>query len=318
MLRGLLWCLGLSLGGWLGSALLAGALSPLVLALVLGLVVGNLRPPAGAEAGLAFAGKRLLRLGVMLLGCQLTWSQLAELGWGPALLDLSVVVLILLAGYWLGTRWLGLDRELVLLTSAGSAICGAAAVLATESTLRARQDNATMAVATVVLFGSLGMLSYPLLYPWLGLDEYHFGIFTGATVHEVAQVVAIGEAVGEQALQQAVLVKLMRVGLLIPFLLLLTALAPRGEGRQGRIALPWFAFGFAAVVAINSLGWVPGQYKPALALTSQACLTMAMAALGLESHWRRLKALGLKPLLLAAVLFGLLLGWGLLAIRLFG
>ncbi len=323
MIPGLLWCLAISGLGMLVSRLLGGMLSPLVLAMLLGMVVGNIRQPQGAGAGLQFAGKRLLRLGVMLLGIQITWSQISALGWGPALLDLSVVTLIMVSGYLIGTRLLGIDKELALLTSAGSAICGAAAVLATESTLKARQDNATMAVATVVLFGTTAMLIYPLLYPSLGLSQGLFGIFTGATVHEVAQVVAVGEAVGQEALHQAVLVKLMRVGMLIPFLLLLSAWAPRhlsaqdGQGK-GSLAIPWFAFGFALVVAINSLGFIPEPARPALGLIQQGSLTMAMAALGLETHWRKLKALGPRPLLLAAILFALLISWGLLTIKQFG
>ncbi len=142
---------------------------------------------------------------------------------GPkvVLLDSLVVVTITTAGYWLGTRWLKLDRDTAILTSAGSAICGAAAVLATEGTIRSRPAATSMAVATVVLFGTLAMFVYPVLYPLMGWDEGLYGVYIGSTVHEVAQVVAAGGAVGQDALTNAVIVKLVRVMLLVPFLLVI-------------------------------------------------------------------------------------------------
>src|SRR5690606_34311142 len=132
--------------------------------------------------------------------------------------DVLMVAMVMLIGYQIGTRMLGLDRETALLTCAGSAICGAAAVLATEATIRARASSTAMAVATVVLFGSLAMFIYPLLYPLTGFAEQLFGAYIGATVHEVAQIVAVGGAVGPDALDTAVIVKLVRVMLLVPFL----------------------------------------------------------------------------------------------------
>ncbi|KAA0972802.1 putative sulfate exporter family transporter [Pseudomonas sp. ANT_H12B] len=171
---------------------------------------------------------------------------------GPAvlLLDMSVITTVLVVGYLFGTRVLKLDRETTLLTCAGSAICGAAAVLAAEATIRSRPAATSMAVATVVLFGSLSMLVYPLLYPLTGLNESTFGIYIGATVHEVAQVVAAGDAVGPHALANAVIVKLVRVMLLIPFLLILSQwwnIRRSDEQKtKGGIVIPWFAFGFVA------------------------------------------------------------------------
>ncbi len=156
----------------------------------------------------------------MLFGLALTLQQIYALGPSILLLDVLVIGTVLLVGYQLGTRVFGLDRETTLLTCAGSAICGAAAVLATEATIRSRPAATSMAVATVVLFGTLAMLVYPLLYPLTGLDEGLFGIYIGATVHEVAQVVAAGDAVGPAALTNAVIVKLLRVMLLVPFLLI--------------------------------------------------------------------------------------------------
>ncbi len=202
-----------------------------------------------------------------------------------------VIASVLTAGYVIGTRVLGMDRETTLLTSAGSAICGAAAVLATESTIRSRPAATAMAVATVVLFGSLAMLLYPLLYPLLGMDEGLYGIYIGATIHEVAQVVAAGEAVGPEALANAVIVKLVRVMLLVPFLLIVgqwwlrrhTAVEDRA---QGGLVIPWFAFGFMAMVVFNSLVDLPAPLHDALVLTGQVALTMAMAAWVSKRGWR--------------------------------
>ncbi|MBH8579375.1 YeiH family protein [Bisbaumannia pacifica] len=319
---------GLLISGLLAAAGLALAalpplaergISPLVIALLLGMVAGNLalgRRLGDPAAGLAFATRRLLRAGIVLFGLSLTLQQLFALGPWVVVLDLLIMITVLTLGYQLGTRWLGLDRETALLTSTGSAICGAAAILATESTIRARPAATAMAVATVVLFGSLAMLLYPLLYPFSGMSEGLFGIYIGATLHEVAQVVAAGEAVGPEALANALVVKLLRVMLLVPFLLLLARHWRRPSGHPGTPStapVPWFAFGFVAMVGVNSLVSLPPALHHGLVELGRIALTLAMAALGYETRLDRLRALGLRPLLLAAILFLLLLSLGWLA-----
>ncbi|WP_458526517.1 YeiH family protein [Onishia taeanensis] len=341
MWQGLLLCALVSLAG-IATAALPGladsGVSPLVFALLLGLVIGNIpgsKLPAQlschlrlSRAGLAFATRWLLRGGIVLFGLSLTLEQVMALGPRILLLDLLVISSVLLVGYQLGTRWLGMDRETALLTSAGSAICGAAAVLATETTIRARPAATSMAVATVVLFGSLAMLVYPLLYPLTGMPEGLYGIYIGATVHEVAQVVAAGNAVGPEALTNAVIVKLVRVMLLVPFLLIVGRWwlgrppgdAEEGAGRPaGGMTVPWFAFGFVAMVIFNSLVTLPEALHDGLVLAGQLALTMAMAALGINTRLASLKALGVKPLILALCLFTLLmLGGGLASQALMG
>ncbi|WP_136253922.1 YeiH family protein [Onishia niordana] len=343
MWQGLLLCALVSLAGIAAAALpgLADSgVSPLVFALLMGLVLGNIpldRLPGhlsrlpfleGAGPGLAFATRWLLRGGIVLFGLSLTLEQVIALGPRILLLDLLVISSVLVIGYQLGTRWLGLDRETALLTSAGSAICGAAAVLATETTIRARPAATAMAVATVVLFGTLAMLVYPLLYPLTGMPEGLFGIYIGATVHEVAQVVAAGDAIGPDALANAVIVKLVRVMMLVPFLLIvgrwwLSRTAEDGGENAGRPArgmtIPWFAFGFVGMVIFNSLVTLPAALYQGLVVTGQMALTMAMAALGLNTRLASLKALGVKPLILALCLFTLLvLGGGLASLALMG
>nr|WP_300309712.1 YeiH family protein [Halomonas sp.] len=325
MSKGLLFCALLTLLGF-GLAkvpfIAASGVSPLVFALLLGIIVGNLplkQTLEVAQPGLAFATRWLLRGGIVLFGLSLTFTQVLDLGPKVLLLDALVITSILIAGYMIGTRLLGMDRETTLLTCAGSAICGAAAVLATESTIRSRPAAASMAVATVVLFGSLAMLLYPMMYPWLGMNEGLFGVYIGATIHEVAQVVAAGDAVGPTALANAVIVKLVRVMLLVPFLLIVgqwwlrhhaaaSASADAGQvAEKGKLVIPWFALGFIVMVGVNSLEVIPAGLHDGLVLVGQLSLTMAMAALGLNTRMEKLKALGVKPFLLALILFMLLI-----------
>lgn len=320
MWKGLGLCAVLTAGGFGLASVMPGHVSSLVFALLLGLIVGNLplaQRVRSVDAGLKFSTRWLLRTGIVLFGLSVTLQQVFVLGPRVVALDLLVITTVMVVGYQLGTRWLKLDPETALLTSAGSAICGAAAVLATETTIRARPAATAMAVATVVLFGSLAMVVYPALFPLLGWDQGLYGVYIGATVHEVAQVVAAGNAVGSDALANAVIVKLVRVMLLVPFLLVVGKwwLRKRVSSDQdgesvGKLTVPWFAFGFVAMVVFNSLVALPATLHAGLTLIGQVTLTMAMAALGYETRLEKLRALGVKPLLLALVLFGLLIGGG--------
>lgn len=300
--------------------------SSLTLALLAGALLGNIHPALAQgrrRAGLEVAQRPLLRAGVALYGLNLSWQQLLQAG-GPGLLvDGLMVASTLGLGLWLGVRLLGLDRETALLTAAGSAICGAAAVVATVPVLRldaaARAEKMAVAVATVVLFGSLSMVLYPLLYAWIGPGHLDFGRYVGATVHEVAQVVAIGDALGAEVARQAVVVKMIRVLLLVPVLLLLGAWLARGGGRAGEgavpLAVPWFALAFVALAGVNSAALLSAGVVEALRQLGQVLLTAAMAALGLDTTLARMGRAGLRPLLLGALLFvhlvlvGGLLNW---------
>lgn len=277
-------------------------ISPLVFALLLGMLAGNL-PGAGntksLESGLKFSTRWFLRGGIVLFGFSITLNQVLALGPGVVALDIMVMSTILVLGYQLGTRFFKLDAETALLTSAGSAICGAAAILATETTIRSKPAATSMAVATVVLFGSLAMFVYPALYSVLGWDESLYGVYIGATVHEVAQVVAAGDAVGAHALANAVIVKLVRVMLLVPFLLIVgqwwlkrnKVEQAAGAGNR-RLIIPWFAFGFVGMVVVNSVITLPAMIHDNLVLAGQIALTMAMAALGYETRIDKLRSLG--------------------------
>jgi uncharacterized integral membrane protein (TIGR00698 family) len=308
-LPGLLFALALGLAG-LGLAAvpaLAGLqLSALTLAIALGMLVGNLasaRLPERTAPGIAFAQRNLLRAGIVLYGLRISFQQIAAIGPGALLLDVIVVASTLALGVWIGRRWLGLDRDTALLTACGSAICGAAAVLATERLLKPEASKVAIAVAGVVLFGTLNIFLYPQLASWLALSPDVYGIYTGATVHEVAQVVAAGNAVGPAAADTAVIVKLTRVLLLVPFLFLLGGWQARSGASAGRITIPWFALAFVGACALNSVVELPPALRSVLLDIDTLLLATAMGALGLETRFSRLRALGPKPLLLAFALF---------------
>lgn len=280
-------------------------LSALTVAIVLGMLIGNLvghRLPSSLAPGIGLAQRQLLRAGVVLYGLRLSFQDVAAVGVAGVLVDAVVVVSTLVLGTWAGRRWFGLDRDTALLTAAGSAICGAAAVLAVERVIRPDASKVAIAVASVVLFGTFDIFLYPQLFPHLGLDAAAFGLYAGATVHEVAQVVAVGSAIGPETADAAVVVKLTRVLMLVPVLFFLGWRESRRGGEQAMV-IPWFAVGFAVVVALNSVVPVPAALRSALLTLDTLLLATAMAALGIETRLAKLRALGPRPLLLAAVLF---------------
>ena len=327
LLPGLLLCAAIA---WLSSHLAAlpwfasHGLSALTLAIAIGMLVGNtvygwVQAPAAAGVGLS--KQQLLRLGIILYGLRLTFQDIAAVGATGVLIDALMLCSTFVLAQWLGQRCLGLDARTSILVGAGSAICGAAAVLATAPVAKARADDVAVAIATVVVFGTLGTFLYPVLYQWLApslqMTEAGYGLWVGSTVHEVAQVVAAGGAISSSAADTAVVAKMVRVMMLAPFLIALSlwlAKRPGGNASDGaaqaqgpvharQITIPWFALGFVAVAGIHSLGIIPPQ---ALAMGVQwdnALLTMAMAGLGLSTHVRSVRAAGIKPLLLALVLF---------------
>jgi len=284
----------------------------LTLAILIGAVLGNALPRLGHgrfRSGLAFAQRRFLRTGVALYGFNLSVQQILQVGSKGILVDLAMVSSTLMVGWFIGRRLLGMDRETVLLASAGSAICGAAAVVATVPMLRSEQgtvaEKSAVAVATVVLFGTLAMLLYPALYAWMGGGVFDFGMYVGSTVHEVAQVVAIGTSLGDEVAGSAVIVKMIRVMLLVPFLLLVGLLFRKGGAAVERRALPipWFAVMFVVLAGVNSLHVLPAGMVDMLRLLGVLLLTAAMASLGVDTNVGRMGQAGIRPLLLGCGLF---------------
>jgi uncharacterized integral membrane protein (TIGR00698 family) len=182
-------------------------LSAMTLAIALGMLVGNTafpRSPTAPGAGVDFARSVLLRAGIVLYGFRISLHDIGAVGWPGLLIGMAMVALTFGIAVHVGTRWLGLDRQTAALIGAGSAICGAAAVMATQPVVRGEEHKVSIAVATVVVFGTLSMVAYPLVFPYLGLSEHTFGLFAGSTIHEVAQVVAVGDAIGPAAANAAV------------------------------------------------------------------------------------------------------------------
>ncbi|MFT3718886.1 YeiH family protein [Pseudorhodoferax sp.] len=300
-------------------------LSALSLAIVLGMLVGNLvrgGVPARCAPGVGFSRQTLLRLGIVLYGLRLTLQDVAQVGAAGLLIDVVVVASTFGLAVWLGVRWLGLDRRAAMLIGAGSAICGAAAVLATEPVVKGRPEQVAVAVATVVVFGTLATFLYPLLFQLNALwhvvpaGERGFGIYIGATVHEVAQVVAAGQTIGPAAADAAVIAKMVRVMLLAPFLVALSAWLARHPGLESadagprRITVPWFAVGFVAVVLLNSLQLLPAAVVGAVTAAGNLLLATAMAALGLATRAGAIRQAGPRPLALALLLFAWLAAGG--------
>ncbi len=306
----------MSLGniGWLQNH----GFSALTVAIVLGIVIGNtVYPRLGAYCGegVRFSKQTLLRAGIILYGFRLTFQDIAHVGVAGVVIDAAMLLSTFGLAWLVGTKLLKLDRDAALLIGAGSSICGAAAVMATEPVLRARSEQVTVAVSTVVIFGSLAIFLYPLLYtlqaePVWGLRLPDFGVYIGSTVHEVAQVLAAARSIDQHTADVAVITKMVRVMMLAPFLLMLSMkVAPSAAAASGaahatkKLSIPWFAFAFIGVVVFNSFFPLPAAVNQLVLQADTLMLAMAMAALGLSTHLSALRSAGIKPMILGAVLF---------------
>jgi uncharacterized integral membrane protein (TIGR00698 family) len=272
--------------------------SMLLFALLLGMALNFLVEDARLTSGIQFAATTVLRIGVALLGLRLTLDHVASLG-GATVLALAVaVVATVLAGLALA-RAFGQDRDLGLLIGGATAICGASAALAIASVLPQRaghEQRTTLAVIGVTTLSTAAMVVYPAITGWLGFDATTAGIFIGATIHDVAQVVGAGFSLSPAAGDAATITKLIRVAFLMP-LLLCVALVLRGNPatRSGAPLLPWFAVAFALLMLLNSTGVVPAVVQQAASQGSQACLVVAIAGVGLKTSLREVAALGWRP-----------------------
>lgn len=326
---------GLILAGTIAAAATAAAAHPalrshaigaLTLAIVIGMAIGNLAPARWldtAAPGLNFAKQTLLRLGIVLYGLRISFHDVAAIGVAGVLIDALLLASTFALAWRLGPRLFGLDATTAMLVGAGSAICGAAAVMATAPVARARDEQVAVAVATVVVFGTLAMFLYPALHTLAGalgagVSPLHYGVYAGSTVHEVAQVVVAGRAVGEQAADVAVVTKMVRVMMLAPFLLLLSAwlarrsAQPSADASPAKLHIPWFALGFIAVAAIHSTGVLPERAVAAGVQLDLIILATAMAALGASTRIAAIRRAGLRPLALAGTLFAWLIAGGLI------
>ena len=282
-------------------------LSPMILATLIGMALHNfVGTPAWAKPGVTFSLRRVLRLGIILLGLQLMASQVAQVGLAGVGIIAATLVATFVFTKWLG-RLIGVDAKLAELIGAGTSICGASAVIATNTVTRGSDENVAYAVACVTVFGSFSMLLYPLLPGLLHLTPAAYGLWTGASIHEIAQVVAAAFQDGARSGEVGTVSKLTRVMMLAPVVITLGLLAMRRAAhRTGRSAgnaappMPWFVLGFVAMVVVNSVVAIPAVPKAWIAVATTFLLSMALAAMGIETDFRKLKAEGVKPLLLAA------------------
>lgn len=280
------------IAGGLGDPI---ARNPVLVSMLLGLMLGNVFAcPASLRPGLDFTKRYLLRTGIVLLGFRITVTLLSDLGLAPIMIAAVELVVVLVLVRWVAVHLFRLDPQLALLVAVGSSVCGAAAILSVASMHKNREKHAGVAIALVTLAGTVALLLYPIgfLAGFMpGLDERGFGITVGASIFEQAQVYGASFAVSEGALNIATLVKLSKVVMLIPLLLVLGLMQRRqavGEAR-GHVPVPWFVLAFLAVMLLNSAVTVHPQVRAAILQGDQFLFLMVMIALGLTTP--------LKPLL---------------------
>ncbi|MBB3141304.1 YeiH family protein [Halomonas organivorans] len=286
----------------------------LLYALLFGMTLHFLSEEGRCLAGVEFAAKRVLRLGVALLGVRITIEQVAELGIGPVLTVVCGVMLTIAMGALLA-RLLGLDRDMGLLTGGSVAICGASAALALSAVMprhATHERNTIMTVVGVTTLSTMAMVTYPLIVGVLGLNDTDAGIFLGGTIHDVAQVVGAGYMISEGTGDVSTFVKLLRVAMLVPAVMVFMFLFRRNRREEGGgkvPMLPGFLVAFVALVIVNSLGWIPPMVTEGFTAMSRWCLVTAIAALGIKTSFQKLAVVGWKPVILmvAETVFLLLL-----------
>lgn len=294
------------------QAVKALSLSPLVIGIILGMLYANsLRShlPATWVPGIQFSSKKLLRLGIILYGFRLSFQDIMNVGAAGIIIDAIIVVVTIFLGVFI-TKLMKMDKELGLLTSIGSAICGAAAVLGAEATIKTQPYKTAVAVATVVIFGTLSMFLYPVAYRAgiIPLTPQEMGIYTGSTLHEVAHAVGAGNAMGAEIGSISIIVKMIRVMMLVAVLLVLGWLVAKGKigsasDAKGSIQVPWFAVWFLVMIGVNSILPLPSAVLGAIEYIDNFLLTMAMVALGAETSIDKFKKAGAKPFMLAGALY---------------
>lgn len=282
-----------------------GFLSPLIIAIILGALIRNMvGVPQIYCIGVVFSLKRLLKFSIALLGLQLSFTQVWQIG--PRAIAIVTIVMISTFAFtcWLGPH-LGVSRNLTKLIAAGTSICGASAIVATGSVIDSSDEDMAYAVTIISIFGSLSMLLYPILGKLASLNPNLFGLWCGTSIHEVAQVVATAFQGGQLSGEAGTISKLARVLFLIPTLLMLGVSQAQARSRSSSLQLkqlpiPWFILGFIAFVAINSFGLIPIGLKSWVISQNRFLIIIALAAMGLETNFSKMRQTGLKPLYLGA------------------
>lgn len=309
------------------------SLSPLIVGIILGMFYANsLRHfiPDTWVPGIKFCTKQVLRTGIVLYGFRLTLQQVYAVGLSAFVVDVIIICGTIFLGVLLG-KVLKMDFDTALMTSTGSAICGAAAVLGAEPVVKCEAHKTAVAVSTVVVFGTLSMFLYPVMYRSciISLSAEQMAVYTGSTLHEVAHVVGAGNAMDATGAlhiaDQATITKMIRVMMLAPVLVVMGFVLSRlksrqqsGDYRRGKITVPWFAFGFLGIIILNSMlgmcSFIPkvclGTCLAGINSFDTFLLTMAMTALGAETSVEKFRQAGAKPFYLASLLYVWLLVGG--------
>ena len=298
-------------------------ISPLVIGIVMGMFYANTlhnHIPSQWSSGITFSAKKILRFAIVFYGFRITFGEIADVGMSGFLVSLIMLSTTFLLGSYLGYKIFKMDKQTSMLTASGASVCGAAAVLATEPVLKAEGHKTAIAVSMVVLFGTISMFLYPILYAsiiepatgFLHMTPEQFGIYVGGTIHEVAQVVAVPASIlnaPEQMANSAVIVKMTRVILIAPMLIvlglyLLAQAKKDGKTTDGvKLVIPWFAVYFILVAGFNSLGIIPSNIVDTINQIDTFLLTMAMSALGMGTVFSKFKGLGLAPVYTALSMF---------------
>ncbi|MDH3453482.1 MAG: putative sulfate exporter family transporter, partial [Gammaproteobacteria bacterium] len=268
-------------------------------ALLFGMAFNFLTEDERFARGIRVASRNILRIGVALLGLRMTTGDVMGLGWPVVALIVAGVAVTILLGGLIG-RALGLNNDQSVLSAGAVAICGASAALAIASVLPVHKDherNTILTVAGVTALSTVVMVVYPVFVTYLGYDNVTAGIFLGATIHDVAQVVGAGYIISDQSGEISTLVKLIRVACLVPVVITISLLMQRGRSTApGNVPLlPWFLVAFIVLVVVNSLGWVPARAVELLTPVSSWCLLTAVAALGVKTSLKALADVGPAP-----------------------
>lgn len=284
--------------------------TPLIVAMAVGMLFRNaFILPTAYKEGIIFSMRRVLRFAVALLGVRITFSTIASLGWEGLAIALVPLVLTLVFTLVLG-RVIDNSPVQTLLIATGTSICGASAIMAAAAVTQAEEDDVIVAVSSISIFGTALMLGYPLIYEWgiLGLTNSQYGLWAGASIHEVAQVIAAAFSGDEVSGELGTLIKLTRVAGLVPFAFVLSFLvnigkvkSAGGQAISGGVTFPMFLFGFLGMVILNSWEFFTPKAVRWIEVCDMFLLTMAMAAMGLETDFKRLIKMGFKPFFLSIV-----------------
>ena len=304
-------CLIATLAVRLRTLPILSVVSPMILAMLIGMTMNNVTGLASwMKDGIMFSQRRLLRIAIILLGLQLTFTEVVTLGvTGLVVLAAALTSTFIFTVYT--ARYLGVEEKLAKLIAAGTSVCGASAVVAANAVVGGKEEDVAYAVACVTIFGTIAMFLYPFLPELLHLTAHEFGLWTGSSIHEIAQVVAASFHQGQVAGEMGTVAKLSRVMMLAPLVVAIDLLSRRtsrtsinseGAATSPRApAIPWFVVGFIGAAGVNSILTIPAELKSDLMWITTFLLTVALAAMGMHTDLTKLRRKGFRPALLAAL-----------------